>query len=240
MFTAAALVPSPPVLVPELNGADATATAELRDAALAVVTRLADSASVWTVLGTGATEQTISSDAVGSFAGFGVDVPVSLSPDPASTPDLELPLAALVAGWLRGRVAPHAVVDVRIFARDSSPMACADAGARLRRDLDADPQPHGLLVIADGANTLTPKAPGSFDPRSPEFQNELDEALAAGDCAAIAQLDPVVCEEFGAFGRAAWQVLASVFDSVDDKPDATTLYSSAPFGVGYHVGLWMP
>lgn len=238
VFTAAALVPSPPALVPELNGIDAAATEELRQAAVAAAARLADAAAVWTVIGVGDTHRTLSADTVGSFAAFGVDVRVALSDTADGGADSVLPLPALIAGWLRGQVAPAAVADVRIVARDTSPVACAEIGAELRRELDADARPRGLLVVGDGSTMLTQKAPGSFDPRAPEFQAEIDVALAAGDCDAVEQFDPVVCEEFGATGRAAWQVLAAVFDSVDQHPNATTLYSAAPFGVGYHVGTW--
>ena len=238
MFTAAALVPSPLILVPELNGASAGPTEPLRTAAVAAATRLGELAHQWTVIGVGAFEQTVAPDSIGTFAGFGADVRVGLSADAAGDPDPTMPIAALIAGWLRGQAAPAAVVDVRILAVDSSPIYCADLGAQLRAELDADDTPHGLLIVADGATTLTAKAPGAFHPAAAAFQDALNRALDQGDCNVLAQLDPVVCLELGAVGRPALQVLAAVFG--DTTPHSTTLYQDAPYGVGYHVGLWMP
>ena len=98
--------------------------------------------------------------------------------------------------------------------------------------------PTGLLVVADGATTLDPKAPGAFDARAPEYQAAVDTALAQGDCAVIAGLDPDLSAVLGCAGRAAWQVLAAVFEPRPSR--VTTDYADAPFGVGYHVGTWLP
>ena len=238
MLTAAALVPSPLILVPELNGASADPTEPLRRATIAAATRLGELAERWTVVGVGALEQTIGPNGRGTFAGFGVDVQVGLSAHAAGHPDPTMPVAALIAGWLRGQAAPAAVVDARILAVDSSPIYCAEFGAQLRTELDADETPRGLLIVADGATTLTAKAPGAFHPAATEFQDELNRALDQGDCSVLTQLDPVVCLELGAVGRPALQVLAAVFG--DTAPSVTTYYQDAPYGVGYHVGLWVP
>ncbi|MBJ8345020.1 class III extradiol dioxygenase subunit B-like domain-containing protein [Antrihabitans sp. YC2-6] len=237
MFTAAALVPSPPILVPELNGADPGNSAELRAAAIAVASELGAGARKWTVVGVGETEETLGPDGRGTFRGFGKDVEVALSDRRIGRADPKMPLAALIAGWLRGVAAPGTSLECRVLAVDTSPIYCAQLGSTLRRELDDDPEPHGLLVVADGATTLTAKAPGSFDERAPEFQADLDRALTDGDYEFLAQLDPVVCIELGVSGRAAWQVLAAVFAG---RPTCKTLYSAAPFGVGYHVGTWTP
>ncbi|MGB7507184.1 MAG: hypothetical protein WA965_17325, partial [Mycobacterium sp.] len=89
-----------------------------------------------------------------------------------------------------------------------------------------------VLVVADGANTLTPPAPGGFDPQSVPVQAALDDALAAGDTTALTRLPD------GIVGRVAHQVLAGLVDS----PVRTTreLYRGAPYGVGYFVGVWHP
>ncbi len=240
VFTAAALVPSPPVIVPELNGARSTETESLRSSAVAAARRLGSLATRWTVVGVGETEQTLGPDAVGTFRGFGVDVRVGLS-QADDEPDPWMPLAALIAGWLRSQVEQPVEIEARILAADTSPVYCAALGAELRRDFDASSEPHGLLVVADGAATLTAKAPGSYDDRSQEFQDDLTAALRDGDCAAVEQLDPVVCLELGVAGRAAYQVLAGVFDNgTDGRPECSTMYADAPFGVGYHVGFWIP
>lgn len=238
MLTAAVLVPSPPIVVPELNGADASESEPLRAAALDAVATLGSLAARWTVIGVGDTESELEENAVGTFRGFGADVRTALSADASGAADPMLPLAALVAGWLREHAAPQATARARIVAADTSPVYCAELGRKLRTELDRDDTAHGLLVVADGANTLTLKAPGAFDPRAGDAQSELDDAIEAGDSAMLAGLDPVVCGELGIGGRAAYQVLAGVFGTPPARVDSR--YRDAPFGVGYHVAVWLP
>ncbi|UYP20981.1 hypothetical protein OED52_08890 [Rhodococcus sp. Z13] len=237
MLTAAAFVPSPPLLVPELCGLAAAETADLRDAVLDVGRALSDAAE-WVVVGVEDTERTVPATARGTFRGFGADVTVALGPDADGDPDPLLPLPALVAGWLRDRTAPQVRVDTHVLAAATDADKCADLGAELRARLDADDLPRALLVVADGAATLTPKAPGAHDPRSEAVEAALAAALAAGDPAALAHLDPALCAEIRLEGRAAWHVLAGAFPS---RPTSVTVgYSAAPYGVGYHAGVWKP
>lgn len=246
MLTAAAFVPSPPLLVPELTGAAASETDQLRRAALDVAARLGDSCPEWTVLGVAdsglSSGVELAPETCGTFAGFGVDVRVSLSPDASgAAPDRSLPLAALVAGWLRGQAAPGARLRVRLLPSDTTPDACARVGREVRRELDARPTPQALLVVADGANTLTDKAPGAFDERSAPIQAALDAALADGDTDALRRLDVGLCGEIGLTGRVAWQALAAAFGPETGGPrKSESLYVGAPYGVGYHVGMWLP
>ncbi|MGF6881280.1 hypothetical protein ABIA39_001160 [Nocardia sp. GAS34] len=256
VFSLAALIPSPPVLVPELCGGwpavddehPAAQVPALREAVLAAGRALAGETMRWTVVGVapeGAGAELDYVDAVGTFRGFGADVPVALSDSALADglpPDPDLPLPVLIGGWLRGRVAPEATVEARLIAADSAVADCAALGARLRRDLGAEPGPRGVLVVADGATTLSTKAPGYLDSRAEAAQAGIDRALDAGDCAALAELDTTLCAELGVSGRAAYQVLAGLFGAgaADGRPGVETLYRAAPFGVGYHVSLWRP
>ncbi|QCQ90785.1 class III extradiol dioxygenase subunit B-like domain-containing protein [Rhodococcus sp. SGAir0479] len=246
MLTAAAFVPSPPLLVPELTGAAASETDQLRRAALDVASRLGRVSTEWTVLAVADPDAPsageVAPEKCGSFAGFGVDVRVSLSPDASGRDtDRSMPLPALVAGWLRGAAAPDARVRVRLLAPETTSDDCVRLGRELRAELDARPEPQALLVVADGANTLTDKAPGAFDERSPHIQSGLDAALADGDCDALGRLDPGTCREIGLAGRAAWQTFAAVFSGPAGGPrKSESLYAGAPYGVGYHVGMWLP
>lgn len=237
VLIAGAFVPSPPLLVPELNGLAAAENDELRRAVLAVAQDLGE-ATEWIVVGTGDAAAEIRPTARGTFRGFGVDVAVALGPEATGEPDPELPLAALVAGWIRDRVAPHVSVAVHILDVDTDPAACAKLGEAVREWLDAGTTPRALLVVADGAATLTPKAPGAYDARSEAVESALGAALAAGDPAGLASLDAALCSEIRLTGRAAWHVLAGAFPQ--DPSTATVTYSGAPYGVGYHVGAWRP
>ncbi|WP_194814390.1 class III extradiol dioxygenase subunit B-like domain-containing protein [Nocardia sp. XZ_19_385] len=278
MFSLAALVPSPPILVPELGGAvartDADPVAPLREAALEAV-RALDAAGEWVVVGIGDTAGSIGPgggvgtfrgigdtagsigprDGVGTFRGFGADVRVAMSEAallgqgdaltitgsrPSAAPDPAWPLSALIAAWLRGQAAPEAQGTAWFVEADRSAADCVQFGASLRASFDRDQTPVGVLVIADGSSKLTTKSPGYLNPQAAAVQEDLEKALAAGDVAALLALDPELCEEVGISGRAAYQVLAGLFAEDPAAPTSETLYQDAPFGVGYHVGLWQP
>ena len=104
-------------------------------------------------------------------------------------------------------------------------------GRQLRAEIDEAADPIGVLVVADGVHTLTPPAPGGYDPDSIPVQAALDDALAGGDAAALARLPDAVV------GRVAYQVLAGLCDA---PRSAKELYRGAPYGVGYFVGVWNP
>jgi hypothetical protein len=154
-------------------------------------------------------------DAVGTFLGYGADVRVGLSDSALSgdaVADPELPLPVLIGGWARGL---SAGVSARAWVVDGrAPVEhCVAVGAMLRRELDGEPGPRGVLLVADGANTLSLAAPGYLDPRAQGVQERIDTALEAGDCAALAGLDTDLCAQVGVSGRSAYQVLAGLFDA---------------------------
>ncbi|WP_338892707.1 class III extradiol dioxygenase subunit B-like domain-containing protein [Rhodococcus sovatensis] len=235
MFRAVALVPSPPLLVPELTGGGAAEASDVRAASLEAARFLAAAADLWVAVGVGDRRSRIAPTLSGTFAGYGVDVAVALSPR-ASASDPELPLAALIAGWLRGQTAPGIVVDVRLVEQTAEETECRRLGRELREEMDSDGRVWGLLVIGDGATTLTEKAPGSFDSRAAHVQAQIDDALATADLETLATLDRRLCHDVGARSVAAWQTLAGVVGT--DRLDTRTLYRGAPFGVGYFVGTW--
>lgn len=229
MLSAIAIVPSAPVLVPELAG---TAAAEIADLTRAVLAAAALLPSHWVAIGTGAADGDLGPDSVGTFAGFGVDVRVGLSPHALAGQPAELPLCALMAGWVRGQARPDASAHVRVYADDHAAGTALALGRQLRAEIDRRPDPVGVLVVADGANTLTPPAPGGYDPANAEAQQALDEALAAGDVAALTALPEAI------LGRVAFGVLAGLTEP--GPRSAKELYRGAPYGVGYFAGAWQP
>lgn len=228
VLAAIALTPSAPVLVPELAGAAAAEVGDFRQAALEVATTLPDR---WIAVGVGPADRRIGPRAGGTFAGYGVDVAVALSPEPPETVTA-LPLCALFTGWLRGRANPRARAEVRVFAAERPLAACLASGRALRDEIEAAGEPVGVLVVADGVNTLTPAAPGGYDAGAEPVQAALDDALAVGDVAALTRLPD------GVVGRVAYQVLAGLVDS--GPRVAQELARGAPYGVGYFVGTWVP
>ena len=218
-----AIVPSAPVLVPELAAA---AAAELTDLRGAMRDAVADLPQRWIAVGVAGVESVVAPAAAGTFAGYGVDVPVALSPGAHEVSDL--PLCALMAGWLRGQDRPDASVETRCYPATLDNGTAVRRGAELRAEI-GDTEV-GVLVVADGANTLTPPAPGGYDPDSLPVQAALDDALGAGDAAALTQLPDTVV------GRPAFAVLSGLAGAA--AVAARELYRGAPYGVGYFAGVW--
>ncbi|OMC18733.1 hypothetical protein [Mycobacterium colombiense] len=228
MLSAIAIVPSAPVLVPELAGAAVTEVADLAAATLAAAALLPDR---WVVIGVGPDDDVLGPDAVGTFAGFGADVRVRVSPEAdQDAPPMALPVCALLAGWVRGQAQPHASAQVRVYRADHDADTALRLGTRLRAEIDRVAEPVGVLVVADGANTLTPAAPGGYDPDNADAQRALDDALAGGDLAALRRLPQQI------HGRVAFQVLAGLAEP--GPRSAKELYRGAPYGVGYFAGAW--
>ncbi|ORA18536.1 hypothetical protein [Mycobacterium arosiense] len=228
MLSAIAIVPSAPVLVPELAGAAAAEVADLVAATLAAAALLPDR---WVVIGTGPNDVDFGPGTVGTFAGFGVDVPVQLSPKPDDTATpVSLPVCALLGAWVRGQAQPQASAVVRVYRADHDDATARKLGTRMRAQIDRSPEPVGVLVVADGANTLTPRAPGGYDPGNAPAQEALDDALASGDVTALGRLPDQI------LGRVAFQVLAGL--AGPGPRSAKELYRGAPYGVGYFAGAW--
>jgi hypothetical protein len=228
-----AVVPTPPLIVPELAAGAAGETAPVRDACLAAVRAVASECETWIAVGAGRTPTDIEAGARGSFRGYGVDVPVTLSDtgfDPRAG-SVALPLPALVAGWLRER-AGAASVRVRVLDHALPPAECVGLGQRLADHEDGV----GLLILGDGSNRHGPRAPGGEDERATGFDAAVSAALGSADVDGLLALDVTLAGELGASGRVPWQVLAGLAGSARWR--AELAYSGSPLGVGYHVAVW--
>lgn len=240
----AVVVPHPPLLVPELVGGAIAPTEAVRVASVTAARALAEVAGDWVAVAADpAGPFVVHSQARGSFAGYGVDVPISLASDGDSMSldsavDRALPLPALIAGWLRAAAGADRV-HVHLVEPDLPAADCAAFGAELASSL-AGPAPVGLLVLGDGANRHTDRAPARPDDRSADFDRHVRDALAAADPDGLSALDAGLAAELGAMGRAAWQVLAGAARAVGEPWTGKLLYSDAPFGVAYHVAVWEP
>jgi hypothetical protein len=215
-------------MVPELAAGAAAELADLRDAVVAAAASLPQR---WVAIGVGPADDVFGPQRVGTFAGYGVDVRIALSPDTADAP-AQLPLCVLIAGWLRGQAKPEAHAEVRVYAPGHDVDAALAHGRRLRAEIDEADDPVGVLVIADGAHTLTAPAPGGYNPASVPVQHAVDDVLARGHIAALTALPTNIV------GRVAFQVLAGLAEP--GPRSCTELYRGAPYGVGYYVGVWQP
>lgn len=245
MIKRVAVVPLPPLLVPELAPGVATETAGVRDAVSEAVAWLGESSRHWHAIGAhDGPRATFEPPTCGSFGGFGVDVPVSLSDDTSAPASADLPLPVLVAGWLRAG-AGAASVRVDLVPTDLPAADCLAIGQELAGlpGADGEDSEDGedgedtvLLVLGDGSIRHGERAPGRQDARASGFDAAVATALAAADPAALAALDPTLAAELGACGRAPWQIAAGVLG--DGRWVAKLRYSDMPFGVAYHVATW--
>ncbi len=231
MLSAIAIVPSAPVMVPELASAAASETADLRAAAVSAVEALPRR---WVGVGVAATDSVAGPESVGTFAGYGADVCVGLSDRAvaARRSPVQLPLCVLVTAWLRGLAQSAASARVHAYRSDHDLGTALALGRQLRVEIERTDDPIGVLIVADGANTLSRSAPGGYAPDAIPVQAALDDALAAGDAAALTRLPDSI------IGRMPYRVLAGL---VEPEPrSAVQLYRGAPYGVGYFVGVWHP
>ena len=226
---AIAIVPSAPVLVPELAGAAAAEVADLRGGGDRRGRRTAAALDCRRRRATRTPCSARTASAPSPVTASTWRCGCRRRPTAAPT---ALPLCALFAGWVRGRAQPEASAEVRVYADDHDAEAAVAIGRQLRAEIDAVAEPVGVLVVADGANTLTPAAPGGYRPRRRRRAAALDDALASGDLAALTRLPAQVV------GRVAFQVLAGLTEPAPRS--AKELYRAAPYGVGYFAGVWQP
>ncbi|WP_367130854.1 hypothetical protein [Saccharothrix sp. HUAS TT1] len=225
MISRLVVVPNPPLLVPELVGGAVRDTEPVRSACLAAARELAAHAPEWVAVGVDPSGPRVVEGVAGTFRGFGVDVPVSLSQD-ASGVEPDLPLPVLVAAWLREQVGARSV-RVHLVPPDLPTAECVALGARLAGS-------RALLVLGDGSHRHGELAVGRPDERAGPFDEGVRQALATADTAALRAVDPALASSLGAAGRAAWQVAAGV----PGGWRCTRSAFQAPFGVGYHFAVW--
>ncbi|MGP3982781.1 class III extradiol dioxygenase subunit B-like domain-containing protein [Streptomyces sp. KR80] len=236
MLVAAAVAPSPPLLVPDVAAGAAHELDALRAACSDAVAVLAAARPRRLVVvgpaepaGRGRHPQ----GAVGSFRGFGVELDVVLGGADEAVPGRPLPSSLAVAAWLLDRAAwATAPVEGLGVGETLAPDRCAQAG----RELAGADERVALLVMGDGSACRTLKAPGYLDERATGFDTEAARALGAADTAALLALDAQLARDLEAAGRAPWQVLAGAGEGAGLRGEL--LHHDAPYGVGYFVAVW--
>jgi hypothetical protein len=217
VVSAIAFCPSPPLLVPELAAGAAGELDPLRAACRAAVSRLlATGPDQVIVIGTGSGGGRFPPGTTGSLAGYGVPVTAALPGAPPRPGPLPLPLT-LGAWLLSGAGVPCAGLAV-----DGNQPELPDAPA--------------YLVVGDGSARRSEQAPGYVDQRAEPFDAGIAAALAAGDAAALRELDPVLGADLLAAGVPAWRAVGNAL--AGRRFEADLLYDAAPYGVGYFVAIW--
>jgi hypothetical protein len=219
-----AFCPQPPLLVPAVAGASTPALALLRAAVAGALQVLLETRpEVVVVVGDGVGDGVrFGPGDSGSLHGYGVDLRVPFTG--RVRPDgRQLPLAHTVAAWLLDREG-HDGARLGVGPGD------------LAAALDDVPGPVAVLAMGDGSARRTEKAPGALDPAAAPYDAAVAAALAAGDPAALAGLDPAAGERLLAAGVPVWRAVGR---ALAGRPVTGRLrYDDAPFGVGYLVAEW--
>ena len=211
------LVPGAPVMVPELSGAAAEDSARQVGQIVETLRRTAVGATGVRVYGTDPGGRTVD-DVRSTLARWGADVPVGRTGSRLADHD-RVPDAALIAWWLLDR-AGIALPRVFTGVTSESPHTLMALESEL------------VVVVADGAASLTPRAPVPEDPRGVDLDARLTGWLRTGG--ELPDPGREVAEEVGWWSRPAWLMLAEIIDG--RQPNAA--HSWAPFGVGYHHAVW--
>jgi hypothetical protein len=222
---AVAFCPSPPLLLPAVEGRAAAETAGLRGAcADAVAAMLAVDPDVVVVVGDGGPPGVrFGAGDAGDLRGFGVDLRIPFDGH-AGPGGRRLSLAHTVGAWL---------LHESGFAGARVGVGPADLG-QLVRDL---PGPVAVLAVGDGSARRSVKAPGYLDESAGPFDGAVARALAAGDPDALAALDPAVGERLLAAGVPTWRAVGAAL--AGRRVTARLHLDDAPFGVGYLVADWL-
>lgn len=240
MLVTAAVLPHPPLLVPDVA---VGATPELDDLratcleAMGHINRARQDGCDVVVVGAGPARETFAAGARGTFAGFGVPLDVTL-PGPGEAPAAarSMPPSLCVAAWLMQQVGGWDGRGGSVRAEAVPFGLSASGGAALGRDLAAATPRLALVVMGDGSNALSVRAPGYLVPGAEEWQSVATAALADADVATLASLDAEDGHRFGAAGRAAWQVLAAAAGAVPTR--GKLLATDRRYGVEYVVVQW--
>jgi hypothetical protein len=260
MAFAAAVVPHPPLLVPELGRGDSPELDALRAACLRAVEATLEEAGALVLVGGGPAWAQARPGATACFAPYGADVRVALPatagggqgwlepdrlagalasvlPEPARLD--ALPLSLAVAAWLlarRGRPGPP-------LAALTVPASFAGGeAAALGRALAVAAAPHGrvgLLAMGDLSARRGTAAPATPHPAAEAFDHQAGQAVRDGQPCRLLDLDPALAATLRVAGLAPLHVLAGALEQAGPLRGAV-LYEDAPYGVGYLVGTLRP
>jgi hypothetical protein len=240
----AAILPHPPLLLPELAGGAAAELDPLRRACLQALRTVLEDGRGAVLVGDGPVWGVPGADAAGSFRPYGAAVDVAL-PDlhPLDLPGLpepvrlhHLPLSLAVAAWLLAGLdlTPGRLSAVTVPV-SLGPKAAAAIGRGLAARAGAG-EPFGLVAMGDLSASRSELAPGALHPAAAAFDAAVAAAFRAGDPGRLLGLDPVLAAELRAAGRVPLQVLAGALADAA-RPRGQVLYDDAPYGVGYLVGV---
>jgi hypothetical protein len=247
---AAAFLPHPPLLVPELAGSAAAELDPLRAACRQALEEVLATAETTILIGGGPVWGIPEPTARGAFRPYGADLEVTLPTpfDLPAPPDLDLaglpgpvrladlPLSLAMAAYL---LADLRLAPARLLAATVPTSLGPGPAAAVGRRLVAGERRHGgvgVVVMGDLSACRTELAPEAFRPEAAGFDAWIATAFREGRPGRLMEVDPGQAADLGMAGRAPLQVLAG---ALEDAPHlrGRVLYEEAPYGVGYLVAL---
>jgi len=240
VLVAAAVLPHPPLMIPEVAAGAADELEAVRTACLDALKPVMAANCDVVVLGVADpvhdVRETFAPGATGSMAGFGVEVRAHLpSKGGKDQTDPRLPLSLTVGAWLMSRFDEWE----RVRATSLPSELTTSEAAELGREIGASADRVAIVAMADGSSTLSLKAPGYLADGAEDWQRTVTHAIASVDHEALAAVTAEDASRFGASGRAAWQVLAGAASASGGQWRGELLAAEAPYGVGYVVASWV-
>ncbi|MBN1289906.1 MAG: MEMO1 family protein [Actinobacteria bacterium] len=99
---------------------------------------------------------------------------------------------------------------------------------------------HGCVFIASGdlSHRLTRNAPAGYDPDGAVFDRQIYDIMKASDFRALFHLDPTLVNNAGECGLRSIITMAGIFDGLEVEGEVMSY--EGPFGVGYMVARCTP
>jgi len=236
VLVAAAVLPHPPALVPDVAAGAAHELESVRAAcAVALEHVLSADPDRVVLVGVGSEPATFRPGSVGTFAGVGVPLRAAL---PGAPPEsaVGLPLSLTVGAWLLGRRGGWPPLR----AEAVSPAVAPGEAAALGQQWAAGADRVAIIAMGDGSAALTVKAPGYLVDGAQLWQKRVTQALVEVDLDVIGAIEAEEASAFAAAGRPAWQVLAGAAKARAGVGHwhGDLLADESPYGVAYLVVTW--
>lgn len=118
---------------------------------------------------------------------------------------------------------------------DADLSQCTRFGTALAEACESREACTALIASGDGTHRARPGAPAGYAPRAIEFDQHLGAILAAGDLRAVHDIDPALRSLAAEDTCESLGVIAAAIDHVGRRPEV--LSQEHPFGVGYTVAI---
>jgi len=230
VITGVAFIPSTPLLIDQISVDSDEALEHLRYSSMTAVQAVIETdPQVVLIICVGDATGAFRSPVSASFAGFGVDIEVSI---PIATVGDQVPWTAGIAIHLLNQNGYDREVAVVTIATSEIELASTLLAVPIK-----SPGRCALIVVADGSAGRSLKAPGYLIDGADEFDTGVVQAIATADAHALGELDLLEGDRVQAAGVAVWKAVGA---AVQGDFTAHLLFDQAPLGVGYFVATWLP